>query len=184
MTLVIEKHLLNTVVVHWGCSRIYYFLNYTYARTVLHGNTSQHVNLKCYGGSSRKYIWLILQGKTSGYPRAMNDPNTPPSIGTWRGIACVLWNSLSIPVWYCHRLRRTSRGWRQGWFLDPAKCPLIDTGISMMVSLHVRRNHTRGICNISLSHATWKNNSRHSTAHVTWGTYLHGLWVQISISTD
>ena len=68
---------------------------------------------------------------------------------------------------YCHRLRRTSRGWRQGRFLDPAKCPLIDTGISMR-SLHVRRNHTRGICNISLSHATWKNNSRrYSTADGT-----------------
>ncbi len=35
-------------------------------------------------------------------------------------------------------------------------------------TVHVRRNHTRGMCDISLSHATWKNNSRrYSTADGT-----------------
>jgi hypothetical protein len=31
------------------------------------------------------------------------------------------------------------------WILQSVP-PLINTGISMMISLHVRRNHTRGIC--------------------------------------
>jgi hypothetical protein len=58
------------------------------------------------------------------------------------------------------------------WILQSVP-PLINTGISM-------RSHTRK-CNISLSHATWKNNSRrYSTADGSWHLWQSPSWTMSS----
>ncbi len=47
---------------------------------------------------------------------------------------------------YCNRLLRTSRGWRQGRFLDPAKCPSLDQYRNLdEISTCTKKPHTKNV---------------------------------------